>query len=469
MVDLYGYNHLIVPSQYQINGRRAVTIAQSIEAGITSAALAPGELLPPIRELADALGVSPGTVAAAYRLLGQRGLTTSDRRRGTRVRPWYAETARPAAAPRAPSPQSFAPEGAADLASGNPDPTLLPDLSPILERLDHVPARYGGPQLDGRLAAVARRQLESDGVPVPALACSFGALDGIRRVLTTSLRHGDRVAVEDPGWPSLLDGIRRLGFAPVPTELDDEGPLPSSLWDALAAGAKAVIITSRAQNPTGAASAPGRAVEIAALIARYPGTLLLEDDHGHAIADPDEPLHSVIAASGSPPGPWAFVRSSAKAYGPDLRVAVVAGDPTTVGRVELDVASSAGWVSHLNQQIVATLWTDEDVGRLVRKAAELYRERRHALVAALRALGVQAHGKTGLNVWIPLPAAPSIDEASIVADVMAGGWRVAAGAGSRLVSGPAVRVTTAALDPGDAPEVAGLIARAIERPAGRGY
>jgi DNA-binding transcriptional MocR family regulator len=462
---------MIVPSHYQITGRRAATVAQSIESGISSRDLAPGELLPPIRELARALGVSPGTVAAAYRLLAQRGLTTSDRRRGTRIRPWYHEALDSAPAPPPHGKVPAGDGGATDLASGNPDPALLPDLRSVMGRLEYVPARYGDPALDARLESVATPQLLADGLPDASLTCSFGALDGIRRVLTTSLRHGDRVAVEDPGWPSLLDGIRRWGFIPVPAPLDDEGPLPGRLWDALAGGAKAVVITSRAQNPTGAALSRDRAAEIASLLARYPGTLLVEDDHGHAIADPDSRLHSVVTASGTPHGPWAFVRSAAKAYGPDLRVAVVAGDPTTVARVELDLASSAGWVSHINQQLVAQLWSDTDVTRHVREAAAAYRARREALLRSLGDHGLGAHGRSGLNVWIPLPSTPSggDGEAAVIADVMGGGWRVGAGAAHRLVSPPAIRVTTAALAAEDSPAVAQLLARAIGRPTGPGY
>ncbi|MFE2251934.1 GntR family transcriptional regulator, partial [Streptomyces lavendulae] len=80
--------------EYRITGRRASDIAASIETGVGSGALAPGAVLPPMRELAGELGVNPNTVAAAYRTLRERGVIETDGRRGSRVR------ARPAPAPR---------------------------------------------------------------------------------------------------------------------------------------------------------------------------------------------------------------------------------------------------------------------------------------------------------------------------------------------------------------------------------
>jgi len=50
-----------------IRGHRAGEISDSVEAAVRSGALHPGDRLPPVRVLADQLGVSPTTVASAYR------------------------------------------------------------------------------------------------------------------------------------------------------------------------------------------------------------------------------------------------------------------------------------------------------------------------------------------------------------------------------------------------------------------
>lgn len=70
-----------------ITGRGSHEIADSVERELANGDLDAGSALPPIRELAGGLGVNPNTVAAAYRLLRDRGLVETGGRRGTRVRP----------------------------------------------------------------------------------------------------------------------------------------------------------------------------------------------------------------------------------------------------------------------------------------------------------------------------------------------------------------------------------------------
>ena len=97
-----------------------------------------------MRELAATLEVSPATVAAAYRTLRHRGLVTAQGRRGTVVAaapPLRVRGARPL------------PPSARDLASGNPDPALLPPLRPALGRIDPGHKLYGGPAKLPRRAA----------------------------------------------------------------------------------------------------------------------------------------------------------------------------------------------------------------------------------------------------------------------------------------------------------------------------
>src|SRR5215472_6594794 len=159
-------------------GAGAATIAARIETLIAAGQLRPGERLPAVRALATELGVSPATVAAGYRNLRDRGLVTPDGRHGTVVAvqpPLRVRPARPL------------PPNVRDLASGNPDPALLPPIGPALTRIDAAHKLYGGPAIHPELREITLADFTSDGI-TGEIAVVAGALDGIERVLQAELR-----------------------------------------------------------------------------------------------------------------------------------------------------------------------------------------------------------------------------------------------------------------------------------------
>ncbi|CQR65194.1 Putative transcriptional regulatory protein ptsJ [Streptomyces leeuwenhoekii] len=406
-----------------------------------------------MRELAERLGVNPNTVAAAYRTLRERGVIETAGRRGSRVRSTPATTGREFI-------RVEVPEGARDVSAGNPDPALLPPLGPAFaaaaERGDREPVLYGDAPVEPELERLARAELDADGVAGGPLAVTSGALDAMERVLEAHLKPGDPVAVEDPGWGSLLDLVPALGLRTVPVGVDDDGPLPDDVRRALAGGARALIVTDRAQNPTGAAVSASRARALRSLLREHPETLLIEDDHGHRIVD--LPLHPLAGATRS----WAFVRSAAKAYGPDLRLAVLTGDAVTLDRVRGRQRLGPGWVSRITQRAVARLWAEGAVD--TRAVAAAYGRRREALIGALAERGVTAHGRSGLNVWIPVP-----DETGAVARLLHAGWAVAPGARFRMHAPPGIRITVSTLGAGEAGPLADAVASALGAGAGRSH
>ncbi len=310
---------------------------------------------------------------------------------------------------------------------------------------------YGKPAMSTELVDHARAVLTADGVPADHLAVTSGALDGIERVLTAHLRPGDRVAVEDPGWANLLDLIAALGLSAEPVQVDDDGPVVLSMARALRRGVRAVIVTSRAQNPTGAALSKDRARALRSLLAsKNDDVLVIEDDHCAGIAG--VALHPLAGATRR----WAFVRSTSKAYGPDLRLAVVAGDRRTIDRVHGRLRLGPGWVSHLLQDLAVRLWLDPEVTRLVVAAGDRYANRRHALRDALAERDVAAHGRSGLNVWIPVA-----DETATITRLLQAGWAAAAGTRFRIDAPPGVRVTIADLSLDEIEPLADAIAAAV--------
>jgi DNA-binding transcriptional MocR family regulator len=88
----------------------------------------------------------------------------------------------------------------------------------------------------------------------------------------------------------------------------------------------------------------------------------------------------------------------------------------------------------------------------VGRARQLYTHRREALLGALHSRGIEAHGRSGLNVWIPVS-----DEAEVVRALLSRGYCVRPGARYRLRSGPAIRITCAQLAPEQATRLADVL------------
>jgi DNA-binding transcriptional MocR family regulator len=422
-------------TQYWPQGRNANEISRNVETALREGRVAPGVPLPPVRELAAELGLSPVTVAAAYRVLREKGIARGNGRAGTRIT---------GAPPIGPRPPLAVPPGVRNLLAGSPDPALLPELPSVVPQQRRL---YGDPPVSPRLGRLAAERFAADGVVADHLAVVGGALDGVERVFGAWLRPGDRVAVEDPGYTPAFDLITAMNLNAVPMAMDDLGVRPDALRDVLGRGCQAVLFTPRAQAPTGAAWDAERAAELAGILDGRADVLVIEDDHAGPVSG--APGHSVAGATQR----WATIRSVSKSLGPDLRLAVLAGDEVTVSRVEGRQALGTGWVSGLLQEIVAGLWADRATGRLLARAATVYAQRRRYLLDALAGRGVRATGRSGLAVWVPVA-----DEPAATSALLEKGWAVAPGERFRIATPPAIRIGTGTLTADEASRLASDIA-----------
>lgn len=430
-----------------IRGGSAATIAESIEQGVRGGRIEPGELLPTVRALADALGVSPTTVAAAYQSLRSRGLINARGRRGTRV---TLSPQRRAVLPLA------LPPNVRDLADGSPDYRLLPSLESVIPRVNFAPVRREPPD-HAQLCEIARADFRADGVAGDAICVVNGALDGIERVLAEHLRPGDVVAVEDPGFGTIFDLVTSRGLTLQPMALDGVGVIPDELERACRAGVDAVILTPRCHNPTGVSFDASRARELSGVFKRYPDVLVVEDDHMNLVSD--APLHSAISPSSAR---WAHVRSFAKSLSPDLRVAVMTGDARSMTRVQDRLIVGRRWVSPIVQSIAHALLIDREARASLRKTGQTYAARRKALCGALARHEIPCLAESGINVWSPVP-----EETPVVQGLMTRGWAVRAGERFRIETAPAIRITVATLEPSEATELARQLGEVLHGAAPR--
>lgn len=443
-----------------VDGHTPSQIAAGVAGLVYQGEIHAGDRMPVVKDVAQSLGVSAGTIAAAWRILGDLGLVESRGRSGTLVLPrpnsWLPPRYRP-------DHDSSGPV-VLNLAEGTPDPELLPDVTRgiILGTRDHQTMSVGSyfeppvePALDSLLDAQWPYRAQR-------ITVVDGAGDGLFRTLMQAVRFGGRVAVEDPGYPPLFDMMDLLGLKPAPLEMDASGVTCDSFLEALKTGVTAVVLQPRAQNPTGVSMTTTRVRALAQILRRFEPThrpLVIEDDHSCLVT----PLRPVSLGTYMP-NDVVRIQSFSKAYGPDFRLAALSGPAPLVDSLVARRLVGAGWTSHLLQRLLVQLMTDEDVQRHLGGAVAEYGRRATELASELARHGVDVHPGDGLTTWIPVR-----DENAAADYLLAAGIRVSVGqqfsvrrreGGNDVVGLGHIRVSIGALPAKDIGDFAELVAGA---------
>ena len=435
-----------------VDDRSAKGIALALTTAIDHGALAPGTQLPPIRRAARDLEVAPATVSAAWAQLTRAGLIETDGRRGTRVR---AAVAGPRRYRRAlDSPDGFR----VDLSTGLPDPHLLPDLHAALRRVPRDEQQHSYLE-DPVIPALRALLVESWPFPAEQLTVVDGAMDAHSQFVAAHLRFGDRVAVEQPCFPPLLDLLEMAGVVPLPVEYDAGGPVVSDLVAAVEAGAKVLFFQPWGQNPSGQSLAPSRARALAAALSGR-DVLVVEDDSAGG-----SPSGAPLSLGACLPGQTALVRSYSKTHGPDLRLAAIGGPRRVVDPIVERRYLGQGWSSRLLQSILVDLLTAARSQAVVARAQRIYADRTMAMADALAAHGLVVPGRDGINLWVPVA-----DQSAALLHLAAAGVRAASG-DPFWITPPGeshIRITTASVD-GGYDDLAALVAAAAHAGSWSGH
>lgn len=412
-------------------------VASGIHRLIRSGALASGDRLPTVRALAEALGVSPSTINEAWQALGSVGAVQARGRAGSFV----------SVLPEPAAPRRFVGIGAhpgttgLDLSTGTPCPDLLPPLREALQRVTEGSTHWTTTYLDPSVLPALEEHLRATWpFAAEALTVVDGALDALSRIVDLVVHLGDRVVVEDPGFPPLLDMLERAGAELIPVSLDEQGIVPAELEQALVLDPVAVFLQPRAQNPTGTSMTRDRAVELAALLAAH-SVLVVEDDHSGDIATGEDVSIGVLL-----PTQVVHIRSYSKSHGPDLRIAAVGGTADVIEPLRSRRLLGPAWTSRLLQAILLELLTDSSAIGAVTRARSAYAMRGLALRAGLARLGVRTTHGDGINVWVEVD-----DERAALLWLAAQGITVAPGTPFQVrpASTDHIRVTTGLLNQDD--------------------
>ena len=393
-------------------------LTAAIEARIATSALAAGDRLPTMRDLAAALGVNRGTIQAAYRELSKRGLAVGRVGSGTVVvsrRRQELESGFDATALLSERATGIASESAiaprepvvADFSRLTPDERFFPleDFTNVLSEVwsrRHDLWQYAPPLgLESLRREIARRIAEHgvDRSPDEILVTS-GAQQGLDLLFRTFTDPGDAIAVESPTYSGALALARFAGVETVAMPMGLEGPDPSAL-----AGrrVKLVYLMPERQNPTGITTPPARREEVlsAALSA---GALIVEDGY-------EEPESGLTPLAARRPDRTIWLGTLSKDLVPGFRIGWLAGPAAVIERVAR-VKKTADFQTPLPLQAAVAEFLRAGADRTARKRRALEVEtRRLSAVRALRSHLPQVSwwgGDVGNALfWLHLPAGTS--------------------------------------------------------------
>jgi DNA-binding transcriptional MocR family regulator len=364
-----------------VEDRSARGIAAAVSRLVTAGELPRGARLPTVRDVARELKVSPTTVSEAWQSLLRAGAIQTRGRSGTFVALPGRQQLRYA--------QMGGPSLARDLSTGVPDHDLLPNLTEALKRVGD--GRLTSSYLDVPVLPALEDVLrERWPFPPAALTVVDGAMDALDRITGAVVRFGDRVVIEDPAFPPMLDLLDAIGATVVP--VSDISQVRRALRSSSPA---ALFLQPRAHNPTGASMSAERVAALADTLRDFPDVLIVEDDHAGDIATAPP-----VSVGRFLPERTVHVAGFSKSHGPDLRLAAIGGPARVIDAVADRRLLGPGWSSRLLQSVLLDLLTSPAAIAQVARARDEYARRRSGLCAALLDRGVEATADDGINLWL---------------------------------------------------------------------
>ena len=374
-------------------------LVSALEHDVRDGRLAPGDRLPPQRDLAHRLSLSVGTVSRAYVEAERRGFIFSHVGRGSFV----ADRARPHSSPLD--------AGPLDMAHNVPplDPAerwIGEGLSRVRQRADLAQAvNYAPPEgLPSIREAGASWLRRRHGVMHATADCVIqcnGGQHGLALTFAALARPGDTILCEAATYPGIRTLADHAGYRLRGVAMDDRGLDPEALArSARETGAKVLVTLPTLQNPTTITLDAARRAEIIE-VARAHDLMIVEDEAYRLFADAGAPDSFADLA----PEHTVMVAGVSKAVAPGLRVGFLLPPDNAEIRDRLLLGVRAfGYSPPSLGGLVFSQWEQDGTADRIADDVIAECEARTQLAASI--LGgamVQPGARRSLHVWMPMP------------------------------------------------------------------
>lgn len=398
-----GKTNMWVPELTREKGPAYKAIADAIALAIANGQLASGARLPTHRALADALGVTVGTVTRGYAEAERRNLVHARVGSGTFVRGAVG-----AAKSFFIGDQGSQNDSTIDLCFSipleiNQEQMLAATLREIegeaklLQRLLRYHPEYG--MRHHREAG--KRWLEITGirdVDAQRVIISNGGQHGFFLALLTLCRSGDTVLCDGLTYPGFIIAARQLGLRVVGLDMDCEGVTPQALQLACQRyQPRLIYLMPRLHNPTSRRMSQERMAEVAQLCRRHQVTIL-EDDIQSCMADKTQPVFVNLA-----PDISLLVTGCSKAMTGGLRVGFIYAGTEELFNLIANGLKVTSWMIPPLMVEIASRWIVSGQAEAMLRQQREELTYRHRMVAETLAGYSYEAVITAFNVWLHLP------------------------------------------------------------------
>lgn len=405
-------------------------IAEAIREAIRNGQIKPNETLPSSRALAQSTGVHRHTVMSAldelvvegwliakqrsaYQVVGTVPSRFFEVKKAARIGKKEEHTFRFARDLELPPLVSLS-EIKFNFKGGTPDLRLFPHqefkscLSDSLKRGGAKLMEYGDVEGYGPFVAELKTYLRRvRGLSDREMIVTHGSQEAIFLIGQLLLGPGDRVAVEQLGYPPAFAALRATGAELVPIRMDQEGLDPEHLEACLRRGGiRLIYITPLHQYPTTVSLSLSRRMRLYDLAVKY-GVPILEDDYDHEYHYRCQPIAPL--AVDDPAGLILYVSTFSKVFSPSARLGYMAVPRQLVSRMK-SLKQVVSRQNNLLHQDALTRWMRSGgFERHLRRTRRCYEERRDTLIDCLevaKAKGVElswAVPDGGMAVWVNTP------------------------------------------------------------------
>lgn len=381
------------PNLELYSGPRYKALTDAIAAAIKNQELSAGEKLPPQRRLADALGVTLGTVTRAYALAEQRGIVHARVGSGTYVGSPVVETALPAL-------QEKQINLAACVAPLGPQ---LEYLSAAMQTLSQQPqalaqlTRYQTP------FALPQRDAFSDWLSARGIVHSSenllltqGGQQAISIALQAICRPGDTVLCDALCYTGFRIAAKALGLKVVSLANDDEGLKPEALENACKQyNPKAIYLMPNNQNPLCLAMPEVRRERVVEICSDN-GVFIIEDDVNYVL--PEESVAPLFARA---PDCVCYLGSLSKNLAGGMRIGYLIMPEALVLKAQQALHASCWMVSGLGFELCKLMFADGSIDKVHNWLADNVR-RRQALAREILGETGKVFRMRGFNIWLGL-------------------------------------------------------------------